>query len=136
MKRVLLLIVLFAVVIFSAGCKEKEEAGVLFNTEPINEKNFMQCGRNFEAGTRIYYLFYTPEELQTEFIRVQVFKAADNTHVGGYSVLFAKDYRVMKNNHYYFSNHIVIHNPGKYVLQVFDVNDIRKPIAWNYFFVR
>lgn len=136
MKKVLILIVILLSSFMLTGCKDKEEAGILFNNEPITRENVMHASRNFEAGKRIYYLFYSPENLNMEFIRVQVFKAADNVHVGGYSILWAKDYRVMhKQSRNYFYNNFTIHAPGKYVMQVFNVHDIAKPLAWNYFFV-
>ena len=104
--------------------------------EPITKDNLLHATRTLESGKRIYYLFYTPKKIKAEFIRIQVFKAGDNVAVGGYSIIFTQEKRVMKQNMYYYYDNFTLHQPGKYVMQVFDVNDITKPLAWNYFFVR
>lgn len=130
-----ILLLLLFIPLFLTGCKDKE-TGILFNKEPISKENFLQCSREFEVGKRIYYLFYTHQELKTDFIRVQLFKADDKVPRGGYTVKWAKDYRVMKNNHYYFQNHFTVYEEGRYVLQVFDVHSIGTPLAWNYFYIR
>jgi len=136
MKNIKIFFIFFLLCLCLCGCKKKEEAGILFNKEPITKANVMHASRTFDAGQKIYYLFYTPEKLTTEFIRVQVFKAADNTPVGGYSIVLARDYRVMKQNMYYYYNYIVLHNPGKYVMQIFQIDNFSIPLAWNYFYVK
>ena len=136
MKYLKIFTIIICLCLCLCGCKKKEEAGILFNKEPITKANVMNASRTFEAGQRIYYLFYTPEKLTTEFIRVQVFKAADNSPVGGYSIIWTCDYRIMKQNMYYYYNNFVLHNPGKYVMQVFEIDNLSEPLAGNYFYVK
>ncbi len=136
MKHIKIFITLLLLCFCLCGCKEKEESGILFNHEPITKDNVMNASRTFEVGERIYYLFYTPEKLTSEFIRVQVFKAGDNVPRGGYSIVWTCDYRVMKQNMYYYYNHFVLHNAGRYVMQVFDIDNLAKPLAWNFFYVK
>lgn len=134
--KILKLILIFICLSFClCGCSEKEGAGILFNNEPINENNLLQSKRQFEVGKRIYYLFYSPKKIKAEFIRVQVFKAADNVALGGYSIIFTQEKRIMKQNMYYYYDNFTLHQSGRYVMQVFDVMDITKPLAWNYFYV-
>ena len=116
------------------GC-EKKEVGILFNKEPITKHNVMNASRSFEAGKRIYYLFYTSKKINKEFIRVQVFKACDKTHVGGYVIVRTNDYRIMKDNDYYYTNYFVLYEPGRYAMQIFSLDDLAKPMAWDYFYV-
>ena len=136
MKKFKVLILLVCVCLCLCGCGDKEEAGILFNHDQITKDNLMHCTRTLETGRRIYYLFYTPKKIKAEFIRIQVFKAGDNVAVGGYSIIFTQEKRVMKQNLYSYYDNFTLHQPGKYVMQVFDVNDITKPLAWNYFFVQ
>lgn len=136
MKYIKIIIVMLFLTICLCGCSEKEKARILFNKEPITKMNVMHASRTFEVGERIYYLFYTPEKITTEFIRVQVFKAADNTPVGGYSIVWTGDYRIMKQNMYYYYNNFVLHSPGRYVMQVFEIDNLSEPLAWNFFYVR
>ena len=135
MKILKILLVILCLSFCLCACSEKEEAGILFNHEPITKDNLLHATRTLEAGKRIYYLFYTPEKIKAEFIRIQVFKVGDNVPVGGYSIVFTQDKRVMKQNMYYYYDNFTLYQPGKYVMQVFDVNDITKPIAWNFFSV-
>ena len=133
--RIFLLIVICFIPFFVTGCGDDKEVGILFNSEPITKENVLHSSRTFEAGKRIYYLFYSDKKIKTEFIRVQLFKAEEKVPLGGYSILMTNDYRIMKQNQYYYYNHFTVHQPGRYVLQVFSVNDISKPLAWNYFYV-
>ena len=133
-KIIIAIFLICLIPFFLTGCKKKEETGILFNAEPITKENVLHASRSFEAGKRIYYLFYSHKKIDTEFIRVQLFKAEEKTPLGGYSILMTNDYRVMKQNQYYYYNHFTVHQPGRYVLQVFSVNDISKPLAWNYFY--
>ena len=136
MKKLKVLILLICVCLCLCGCGDDEEAGILFNHEPITKDNLLHCTRTLESGKRIYYLFYSPKKIEAEFIRIQVFKVGDNIKVGGYSIVFTQDKRVMKQNMYYYYDNFTLYQPGKYVMQVFDVNDITKPIAWNFFAVQ
>jgi len=133
-KYIKTFLVLILICISVCGCK-KEESGILFNKEPITKDNVLNASKSFEAGSRIYYLFYTSKKINKEFIRVQVFKASDKTHVGGYVILRTNDYRVMKDNDYYYTNYIVLYEPGRYAMQIFSLDDLVKPLAWDYFYV-
>ena len=135
MKILRVILVLIFLSFCLCGCSDKEEAGILFNHEPINENNILHSTRTLEVGKRIYYLFYSPEKIKAEFIRIQVFKAEEKVPLGGYHILFTEDKRVMKQNMYYYYGNFTVHQPGRYVMQVFDVMDITKPLAWNYFYV-
>lgn len=133
-KLRLVLIILLCMFCLTA-CKKAEQSGILFNKEPISVDNARNFSRKFEVGQRIYYLFYTPKKIKTEFIRVQVFKASSNTHLGGYSIVWSCDYRIMKQNMYYYYNNFVLHSAGRYVMQIFSVDNLSEPLAWNYFYV-
>ena len=117
------------------GCGDKKTAGILFNNEPITRENLKHASRSFEAGKRIYYLFYSPKKINAEFIRVQVGKTVDTAPKGGYNVVWSNDYRIMKQNVFYYYDNFTLYLPGRYVMQVFDVNNLSEPLAWNYFYV-
>lgn len=130
----LFLILTLALFVFS-GCDEKKRAGILFNSEPITRYNLKHASRSFQAGKRIYYLFYSPKKIKSEFIRVQVGKTGDNVAKGGYNVVWSNEYRVMKQNVFYYYDHFTLNLPGRYVMQIFDINNLAKPLTWNYFYV-
>lgn len=134
-KYLTIFIVLLLSTVTFTGCSEKKTAGILFNNEPITRENLKHASRSFEAGKRIYYLFYSPKKIKAEFIRVQVGKTVDNAPKGGYNVVWSSDYRVMKQNVFYYYDNFTLYLPGRYVMQVFDVNNLSEPLAWNYFYV-
>lgn len=134
MKRLILLLCIFILV--CTGCGDKEKANIIFNAEPITEDTVMHPSRVFAEGQRIYYLFFTPEKLTSKFIRVQVFKINDTVNRGGYSIYWTNDYRVMKQNMYYYYNNFTIHQKGRYVMQIFSVDKLTKPLAYNEFWIK
>ena len=134
MKR--LVLVLCLGIFFLTGCREKERANIIFNADPITKETVMHPSTTFAEGQRIYYLFFTPKKLKTEFIRVQVFTAGDTINRGGYKIYWTNDYRIMKQNMYYYYNNFTIHKKGRYVMQIFGIDDLGKPLAFNEFFVR
>ena len=136
MKKLLSVLLICFLAFFLTGCRKKGETGILFYSHPVNKDNVLQASHTFEAGKRIYYLFYSQKKLDTEFIRVQLFKAGDNVPRGGYSVLWASDHRIMKQNAFYYYDNFTVYQEGRYVMQVFAIDDISKPLAWNYFYVK
>lgn len=136
MKRIQLFITLIFISLFLSGCVfDKEKPGILFNKDPITKDTVMKASHHFEVGKPIYYLFYTPKKIDTEFIRVQVFKVGDNIPRGGYTIVWTNEYRIMKQNMYYYYNYFVLHSKGSYMMQIFSMNDLINPLAKNYFYV-
>ena len=134
MKKLLVIFTLIFLCFGLCAC-DKRKPGILFNSEPITQDNLLHASRSFEAGKRIYYLFYSPKKIESEFIRIQVGKTGDNVAKGGYTIIWSSDYRIMKQNVFYYYNHFVLNQPGRYVMQVFDINNLSIPLAWNYFYV-
>lgn len=138
-KQIKILFVLLCIFVFPCllltGCSEKKTPGILFNNEPITRYNLKHASRTFEAGKRIYYLFYSPKKIKAEFIRVQIGKTGDNIPKGGYTVILSQDHRIMKQNMYYYYDNITLYRPGRYVMQIFDVQNLSEPLTWNYFYV-
>lgn len=109
---------------------------ILFNSEPITKENALTDNINFNVGSRVYYLFIAPKRMENKFIRVQVFKMIENAPWGGNEVVRTKDFRLMKDQRYYYTDYFTFHVPGKYVMQVFSIDDLQHPLAVDFFFVR
>ena len=137
MKNRLILIILLIIILpfMLCGCKEKKVPGILFNNEPITRENLKHASRSFEAGKRIYYLFYSPKKIEAEFIRVQILKSGDNIPKGGYNIILSQDHRIMKQNMFYYYDNFTLYQTGRYIMQVFDIENLSEPLAWNYFYV-
>ena len=133
MKKVLLLFILS--IFLLSGCVS-ERGFILFNTQPFTRENIESHRKTFELGSRVYYLFVAPERLKDKYIRVQVFKITDKAAGGGAEVLRTKDFRLMKDQKYYHSDYFILYEKGRYILQVFAMSDLQRPLALNDFFVK
>lgn len=133
MKKIICFL-FFCMIFFSA---HKFQRGIiLFNKQPINEKNVLTDSKIFQSGEKIYYLFIAPKRMSNKYIRVQIFKMTDKAPWGGYEVVRTKDFRLMKDERYYHSDYFVLHENGRYVMQVFSMNDLQHPLSLNDFYIK
>lgn len=132
--RKILLLMLLSLFLF-CGCVY-DRGIILFNTEPITKENALTDQINFNVGSRVYYLFIAPKRMKNDYIRVQVFKMTDKAPWGGNEVVRTKDFRLMKDQRYYYSDYFTFHQSGKYVMQVFSIDDFQHPLAVDFFFVK
>ena len=135
MKLIRLFVCLFAIIIFLSGCVY-DRGIILFNKEPITRENALKDSKVFAPGTKIYYLFIAPKEMDNEFIRVQIFKMFDKAPWGGNEVRRTKDFRLMKDERYYHTDYFTLYETGRYVMQVFSHEDFQHPLAVNDFYVQ
>ena len=135
MKKNLFIIALILILAFSCGFKSKKGI-ILFNKQPINEKNVLANSKHFSLGERVYYLFLAPQKMKSDYIRVQVFKMTDKASFGGAEVVRTKDFRLMKDERYYHSDYFVFYEKGRYVMQVFSINDFQRPLSIGDFYIR
>ena len=132
------LLKLFCLIILSVTlCSCTYERGlILFNTQPVTRENALADQKTFNVGQKIYYLFIAPKKVDNEFIRVQIFKMTDLAPWSGNEVVRTKDYRLMLDERYYHTNYFVLHEKGRYVMQVFSHNDFQHPLALNDFYIK
>ena len=136
MKKVLKLFLLGIFLIFIlTGCVYKRGI-ILFNTQPITRENVLSDEMVFGVGQRVYYLFIAPKEIKNEYIRVQIFKMTDKAPWGGNEVVRTKDFRLMKDERYYHTDYFTLHETGRYVMQVFSIDDMQHPLALDFFYVK
>ncbi len=128
-------IVCFIALIFCSGWI-KQQCFVCFNNRPITGETILQPVSTFKSGEKIYYMFFSKKRLKNDFIRVQVFKTGDNIAHGGYEMARVKDYRLMKDEVYYQTDYFVLHQPGRYILQVYDPQKLNLPLANGEFLVK
>lgn len=133
MKNFILLLLL----IIFLTCGFKFNRGIiLFNTQPITNENALCNSKVFPIGQRVYYLFIAPKKMKNEYIRVQVFKMTDKAPWGGNEVKRTKDFRLMKDERYYHTDYFTLHEKGRYVMQVFAMDDLQHPLSIGDFYVK
>ncbi len=133
MKKFVFLIIL-CVFLFS-GCKH-DKGIILFNSQPITRENVLHNSKHFQRGERVYYLFIAPKRMDNDFIRVQVSKMTDKAPWGGYDVCRTKDFRLMKNERYYHTDYFTLHEKGRYIVQVFSMEDFVRPLSVGDFYIK
>lgn len=125
----------FLSILLLTGCTY-DRGIILFNTQPVTRENALSDEMVFNVGSRVYYLFIAPKKMQNEFIRVQVFKMIENAPWGGNEVVRTKDFRLMKDERYYYTDYFTFHTAGRYVMQVFSIDDLQHPLAVDFFYVK
>lgn len=133
MKKFILTL-LFSV-LFITGCKY-DRGLILFNSQPITKENALTDAKTFQSGQRVYYLFIAPKRMENKYIRVQVFKMTDKAPWGGNEVVRTKDFRLMKDQRYYHTDYFTFYESGRYVMQVFSIDNLQHPLSLNDFYVK
>ena len=137
MKKLSILLALILMLFLSDSVFSYQKKGILlFNTQPITKENALSDEMVFKPGQRVYYLFIAPKKMKNKFIRVQIFKMTDKAPWGGNEVVRTKDYRLMKDEKYYHTNYFTLHETGRYVMQVFSIDDFQHPLAVDFFYVK
>lgn len=129
-----LILILFFILMLT-GCVY-DRGIILFNTQPITKENALSDEMVFSSGSRVYYLFIAPKKMTHDYIRVQVFKMTENAPWGGNEVVRTKDFRLMKDERYYYTDYFTFHETGRYVMQVFSIEDLQHPLAVDFFYVK
>ena len=130
----LLVIVLFACLILS-GCAH-ERGLILFNSVPITQNNALHDQKVFPSGTQVYYLFIAPKKMYNDFIRVLVFTMTDKGLLGGENMVRTNDFRLNRDERYYYTDYFTFWEKGRYVMQVFSHDDFTNPLAVSEFYIK
>ena len=139
MKKLLtVFFVVLSIIHLSAFAWEKRfRRGIIFNNVPFTKETAESYTRTFQRGERIYWLFMSKKPIDAQFIGVQVVSA---THKGNGAtisgIVYTHDYRINRDNPYYFTDYFVIHSPGHYYMQIFDKNYLVNPLVVADFFVK
>src|SRR5574344_7444 len=133
-NKLIFCLLILGISLFLTSCGEKSV--ILFNKYPISKDNILNNCRYFEQGENIYYVAMIPRKIRSPYLRIQIIKKETKTEFWGYKIFYSKDVRVMKDQVYYYTDYIVIHTAGYYFMQVFEKDNLDKPIARADFWVR
>lgn len=117
--------------------KMRFKAGIIFNDVPFNTATAGNFKKSFNKGKPIYWLFMSKKPIKANYIGIQVISA---THKSGFmtisGIVYSHDYRINRDNPHFYTDYFVIHSPGHYYMQVFDKNQLIKPITVADFYVK
>ena len=128
-----LIILMFACIL--CGCTYSRGI-ILFNSVPITQNNALHNQNVFREGAKVYYLFIAPKKMYNEYIRVQVFTLTDKGTLGGEDVVRTKDFRLNRDERYYYTDYFTFWEKGRYVMQVFSHDDFTHPLAVGEFYIK
>jgi len=130
MKKLLCFLLFLSVAAGLCGCSASRQKNViLFNHEPITKENLLQNATQFDINKRIYYVFMTEDKLSSDFIRVRVMKREEKADFVQSKLAYSNDYRLYKDQIYYYNDYIVMHEAGYYCMVVYAKNRLDIPLA-------
>ena len=127
-KKTLCFFLIIIIGLFCTACK-KNKSLILFNHYPITKDNILNNSTVFTAGERIYYVYLTRKELKTEDIRVKIYKRNWDAKGAYGDVVYSNDFRLKKGEIFYFTDYIVMHKAGNYIMHVYKKDYLWKPDA-------
>lgn len=128
-KKLFLILLLIFTCIFVSSCKKNEKSVILFNHYPITQKNILQNSTIFKTDQRIYYIYLTRRNLTTEDIRVKIFKRSEKANYGYGDMVYSNTFRLRPGEINYFTDYIVFHKAGTYIMHVYRMDYLWKPDA-------
>ena len=135
MKKLILLVFVFFIVfspLCEAGFWKKKEKPTLFltNDDPRISTSYDEIIKPeviFPKGKKIYFTIYSPDGFKSKYIKYQIIKQDNNAHELGYSRVKNKTVQVQDKNSY--TDYFILHETGKYALQVFDITNLHQWLA-------
>lgn len=126
-KKFLIILTLFSA-FFLTAC-ETPKTGILFNDCPITKENLLQNSTQFKVGKRFYYIFVTERQIETKFIRVKILKRDEKANYAPIKVVYCNDFKLNSDQVFYYTDYLVMNDPGYYYMMVYAMNRLDKPLA-------
>lgn len=117
----------FVSLMFSACSKPKTM--ILFNHYPVTKETLLKNATEFKKGERIYFIFLSQKPLKTEFMRVRILKREDKFNAITSRIMYSNDFRLTKDQIYYFTDYIVMNESGSYCMAVYNKERMERPLA-------
>lgn len=129
-SRICLVICLVLTPLMLCGCSDKPF--VLFSAQnPKEGLNREQLSVLFRKEEPIYYAVISPKGFKDGAIKISLTKKDTKTEFLGYTNYHNKTVKVGSDK--YYSDYYVLREDGIYVMQVFSLRNLSKPIATGSF---
>jgi hypothetical protein len=131
MKKILVnIFILVFCMFFLCGCNQKPF--IVFSSSTVTSQSRPESV--FLTGKKIYYAAVAPDGFEENLIKIQIFKQDEKSEFWGYSYMTNKTVEI-KNNKFY-RDYVVFHQMGHYIMQVFYLSNLQKPLMMADFWVR
>lgn len=112
------------------GCT-KDPFVVFSSQNPKEGLNREQLSVLFRKEQPVYYAIIAPKGFKGEMIRVSLSKKDTKSEFWGYANY--RNQTVKVNGNKYFSDYYVLREDGIYIMQIFELKNLSKPIATGSF---
>lgn len=134
-KKIINTLIILFLVITTTAC-HRPKTLILFNNEPITKENVLNNATQFIAGKKIYYVFMTEKKLDSNLIRVRILKKDGKVNIQPVSLIYSNDFRLNKDQLFYYSDYIVLNTAGDYCMVIYAINALDKPLVMADFRVK
>ena len=134
MKRIFLFLATLIFLITTSACSDKP--GILFYKNPVTDVNVMNYESVFKPNVRIYYLIMMPEKVHSRFLYIQIVKKNNKEGRFGYKLYQTRNIRLKDEELNYYTDYMVISEPGVYFMQVYSKDDPQTPLSKAQFYVQ
>lgn len=114
---------------FTLTACDKKKAIILLNKDQITKQTILNNDVIFQEKRKVHYIFISQKPIESKYIRVRIMKMADKANYYRTSLVFADDYRLKKDEIYYYDDYFVLETPGYYSIIVYDRDYLKKPLA-------
>lgn len=135
LKKILSTIILIGVCLTLCACK-KQKAIILFNRYPITKETLLFNATEFVEGKKFYYIFMSQKPIKNDIIRVRVRKKDGKWAQETVKPVYSNDFRLNKDEVYYYTDYLVIHEAGEYSMWVYDRYNMTRPLAISDFRIK
>lgn len=135
-KKLIFTLLLFCSIFIFSGCGHPNHGIILFNKNPITKANLLNNANEFGIGNRLYYIFITEKPLKTNSIRVRILKRDEKANFQITKLVYSNDFRLSKDQVYYYTDYIVLHETGYYCMAIYATNSLDRPLAVGDFKIR
>ena len=127
-KKIVYLILIICFCFVLTACR-KPKAIILFNKYPITKENLLNNATEFKVDKRIYYILMIEKPLDSEFVRVRVFKRDKKADFRLTKMVYSDDVKLRKEGLYYYTDYLVMHEAGNYYMMIYALNALDRPLA-------
>ena len=126
--------VVILLIFFVSGC-EKTQPIILFNNQPINAKTVNYPVTIFQLGETLHYVLLNPKGFESPYLRVQLIKKNTKVQNWGFGLDYTRDVKIDSTKNFYIDS-LKLNNSGSYIMSIFYVSDLNRPIARATFVVK
>lgn len=122
------------VMLLCCGC-DSEKAVLLFNNQPINEMTVNTPVNYFDLGETTHFVVFNPKGFESPYLRMQIIKKETKTQNWGFNVYTAKNFKIDAEKKYFIDS-IKLSKKGTFIMSIYYLNDLNRPIVRGSFVVR